>query len=86
MAIEINEERAVARVVHQQVQGMLEKNLELLDRVIAPDAKLVHITGTVQSKDEWLQQIRLGRMHYFGSQEVFVSSGCKRKAGASSHA
>ena len=28
MTVKINEERAVARVVHQQVQGMLEKNLE----------------------------------------------------------
>ena len=52
MTVKINEERAVARVVHQQVQGMLEKNLELLHQVIAPNAKLVHITGTVQSKAE----------------------------------
>nr|WP_247965193.1 nuclear transport factor 2 family protein [Lactiplantibacillus plantarum] len=79
MTVKINEERAVARVVHQQVQGMLEKNLELLDQVIAPNAKLVHITGTVQSKVEWLQQIRLGRMHYFSSHEVLFQVVVKGK-------
>lgn len=70
MATQINEERAVAQIVHQQVQGMLDKNFNLLERVIAPNAKFVHITGKTQSKAEWLQQIRLGRMHYFGSHEV----------------
>ncbi|RRK10203.1 nuclear transport factor 2 family protein [Lactiplantibacillus garii] len=70
MTAQINEERAVAQIVHQQVQGMLTKDLDLLDRVIASDAKFGHITGQVQSKAEWLQQIRLGRMRYFGSREV----------------
>ncbi|QHM46417.1 Uncharacterised protein [Lactiplantibacillus plantarum subsp. plantarum] len=32
MTVKINEERAVARVVHQQVQGMLEKILNCLIR------------------------------------------------------
>ncbi|MHC9531874.1 nuclear transport factor 2 family protein [Dellaglioa sp. L3N] len=70
MITQTDEERAVAHIVHQQVQGMLEKDFVLLDQVIAPDAKLVHITGQVQSKADWLQQIRLGRMHYFSSHEV----------------
>ncbi|MGO1970724.1 MAG: nuclear transport factor 2 family protein, partial [Levilactobacillus brevis] len=38
------------------------------------NAKLVHITGQVQSKAEWLEQIRLGRMHYFGSHEVLFQA------------
>lgn len=74
MTTQINEERAVAQVVHQQVQGMLTKNFELLNQVISSNAKLVHITGQVQSKAEWLEQIRLGRMHYFGSHEVLFQA------------
>lgn len=74
MTTQINEERAVAQVVHQQVQGMLTKNFELLNQVISSNAKLVHIIGQVQSKAEWLEQIRLGRMHYFGSHEVLFQA------------
>lgn len=74
MTTQINEERAVAQVVHQQVQGMLTKNFELLNQVISSNAKLVHITGQVQSKAEWLEQIRLGRMHYFASHEVLFQA------------
>jgi len=70
MATQVNEEQAVAKVVHQQVQGMLTQNLPLLDTVIAPNATFGHITGKVQSKTEWLRQIKLGRMHYFDSHEV----------------
>lgn len=74
MTTQINEERVVAQVVHQQVQGMLTKNFELLNQVISSNAKLVHITGQVQSKAEWLEQIRLGRMYYFGSHEVLFQA------------
>lgn len=70
MTTQVNEEQAVAQVVHQQVQGMLDQDLPLLDAVIAPDATFRHITGEVQSKTDWLQQIKRGRMHYFGSHEV----------------
>ena len=74
MSTQLNEERAVVQVVHQQVQGMLTKDLVLLDQVIAPNAKFFHITGQVQSKAEWLRQIRLGRMHYFSSREVLFQA------------
>ena len=70
MTTQINEERAVAQVVRQQVKGMLEKNYDLLDQVLAPDARLFHITGKVQTKLEWIKQIQLGRMKYFGNREI----------------
>lgn len=64
------EEQAVTKVVHQQIQGMLDQNIDLLNQVIADNAKLTHITGSVQTKAEWLRQIKTGRMHYLGNKEV----------------
>ncbi|GAA3630739.1 nuclear transport factor 2 family protein [Lactobacillus hamsteri] len=44
--------------------GMINQDLDLLKEVIAPDAILTHITGAEQSRDEWLRQIKIGRMRY----------------------
>ena len=72
MTIKINEEEKVASVVRQQVQGMVAGDIDILDKVIAPDAHFIHITGTDQTKAEWLQQIKIGRMHYFSSKEKLM--------------
>lgn len=72
MKTEINEEEKVALVVREQVKGMIDGDLNVLNKVIAPDAKFVHITGANQSKDEWLKQIEIGRMHYFSSKEKLM--------------
>ena len=72
MTIKISEEEKVATVVRQQVSGMVDGNLDILNKVIAPNAKFIHITGAVQSKDEWLKQIKIGRMHYFNSKEKLM--------------
>jgi len=72
MKTEINEEEKVALVVREQVKGMIDGDLNVLNKVIAPDAKFVHITGANQSKDEWLKQIKIGRMHYFSSKEKLM--------------
>jgi len=72
MKTEINEEEKVASIVREQVKGMIDGDLNVLNKVIAPDAKFVHITGANQSKDEWLKQIKIGRMHYFSSKEKLM--------------
>lgn len=63
-------EEAVAQVVRQQIEGMLNQNINLLQEIIADDAKLVHITGAVQTKGEWLHAIKTGRMQYISNKEV----------------
>ena len=68
----LTEEQAVAETVRKQVKGMIDGDLDLLKEVISPDAVFYHITGAKQSRDEWLRQIKLGRMHYFGSREILM--------------
>lgn len=68
------DEQQVAEVVRQQVQALVQKDITTLTALIAPQAELTHITGAVQTRDEWLQQIKIGRMHYFGSQEELLQA------------
>jgi len=72
MTIKISEEEKVASVVRQQVQGMVAGDIDLLNKVTAPTAHFVHVTGTDQTKAEWLKQIKMGRMHYFSSKEKLI--------------
>jgi len=60
----------VKRVCRQQIEGLLTKDLALLDRITAPTAVFSHLTGEQQTKSDWLQQLKIGRLHYFSSQEV----------------
>lgn len=68
------DEQQVAEVVRQQVQALVQKDITTLTALIAPQAELTHITGAVQTRDEWLQQIKIGRMHYFGSREELLQA------------
>lgn len=70
----LTDEQAAAEAIRNQVKGMINGDLDLLRQVIASDAVLYHITGTKQSRDEWLKQIKLGRMHYFGSREILMQA------------
>lgn len=70
----LTEEQQVAKVVQNQVKGMIEGDMNLLKEVLAPDAVLYHITGKAQSRDEWLKEIKSGRMHYFGSREILIQA------------
>lgn len=63
------DETAIAQVIRLETTAMINKDIDSLKKIIAPTAKLFHITGVEQSRDEWLSQIKHGRMHYFGSKE-----------------
>nr|WP_296766931.1 DUF4440 domain-containing protein [Rhodococcus sp. (in: high G+C Gram-positive bacteria)] len=41
-------------------QGMVERDTDLLDDLLADDYTLTHMTGYTQSKTEWLAQIASG--------------------------
>ncbi len=70
----LTDEKAVAETARQQIKGMITSDLDLLKQVIVPEANLYHITGAKQTRDEWLKQIELGRMQYFGSREILLQA------------
>ncbi len=65
----------VKKVCRQQIEGMMTKNVDLLDQIIKSDADFIHITGEHQTKAEWIRQIKIGRMTYFNSQELNLDAG-----------
>ena len=50
-------------------RGMLERDTQLLDGLLDDEYTLTHLTGYVQPKKEWLEQIESGEMQYYSSQE-----------------
>ncbi|WP_125589206.1 nuclear transport factor 2 family protein [Companilactobacillus jidongensis] len=72
MQVKNNEIEQVKFVCRQQMQGMLSKDIKSLSTIISPDADFVHINGKHQSKDDWLEQIKNGRMEYFGAKEELL--------------
>ncbi|MCC4383002.1 nuclear transport factor 2 family protein [Limosilactobacillus reuteri] len=52
--VQTSNEQAVAKVVRKQVSEMIDGDIKGLRQIILPKAELVHITGTVQTRNEWL--------------------------------
>lgn len=67
--VEATDEMTVAKVVRSETTAMVNADVQTLKKLISPEAKFFHITGAEQSRDQWLQQIKLGRMYYFNSHE-----------------
>jgi hypothetical protein len=66
----VNNRAEVLDVSRQLTQLMIDKNLVELDKVLDKDFTLTHITGYLQSKDEWLSEIKSERMKYYSYKEV----------------
>ncbi len=52
--------------------AMAADDVAALEKLLAPGFSLTHMTGYVQSRAEWLGQIKDGQMHYFSSREESV--------------
>lgn len=50
----------------------IEKDINGINKILSDDFTLTHITGYVQRKKEWLEEIELERMKYYSSQEVSI--------------
>lgn len=50
-------------------RSMIEQDIDTLDGLLDEAYTLTHMTGVVQSKQEWLEQVDSGEMRYFSAQE-----------------
>ena len=60
----------VLDITRRPTQSMIDKNLVELDKVLDKNFTLTHITGYLQSKEEWLSEIQSERMKYYSYKEV----------------
>ncbi|MEY8530608.1 MULTISPECIES: nuclear transport factor 2 family protein [Lactobacillus] len=64
MDLATQDEKEIENIFKKENRAMVEQDLTALKEIIAPEAILTHITGAEQSRDEWLKQIKIGRMRY----------------------
>jgi ketosteroid isomerase-like protein len=55
---------SVKRVYRAYLQAMIDGDIDALDAMLDADFTLTHITGYLQSRAEWLSQMRAGQFDY----------------------
>lgn len=63
----------IISLYRQENEAMVAKDVVTLNRILAPSMKLQHMTGYVQPKMEWIDQIQNGEMKYFSSTEENIT-------------
>ncbi|WP_251946886.1 nuclear transport factor 2 family protein [Levilactobacillus brevis] len=53
--------------------AMAANDTSVLAQLLAPEFTLAHMTGYVQPRAEWFQELEAGTMHYYSSVEDHVS-------------
>ncbi|MFD4600691.1 nuclear transport factor 2 family protein [Streptomyces sp. NPDC058464] len=66
-------EADVVAAFRAQVRAMTDGDTDTLDDLLAEDFTLTHITGYVQSKADWLAQMRAGQFDYHSVEEKSVT-------------
>ncbi|WP_318766443.1 nuclear transport factor 2 family protein [Lactiplantibacillus carotarum] len=69
----MDEQQAIARY-RQFNAAMAANDVAQLTEILAPEFTLTHMSGFVQSRDEWLDEIERGQMYYDESREVQVAA------------
>lgn len=59
----------------QENQAMVERDVALLNKILALTMKFHHMNGYVQSKQKWIDQVQNGGIKYFGSTEERIKDG-----------
>ncbi|KRM17782.1 hypothetical protein FD31_GL002302 [Companilactobacillus nantensis DSM 16982] len=67
--IKMTDQEAIIQLYREENEAMVAKNLSKLNQILAPTMKLTHMTGYVQPKLEWIDQIQNDEMQYLSSKE-----------------
>lgn len=67
----ISEKQAI-ELYRNYNRAMVSGNTEELREILSTKFTLTHMTGDIESLDEWLTQIEDGEMHYLNSKEESI--------------
>lgn len=70
----MTDKETIVQLYRDENVAMVEKNLSRLNEILAPTMKLTHMTGYVQPKLEWIDQIQNDEMQYFSSKEDAIKA------------
>lgn len=61
---------------HLMYRGMVEKDQAILEKVLAPEFVLIHMTGMHQAKEEFIRSVLDGTLNYAWArhQEILISN------------
>ncbi len=65
-----NYKAQILAVTRKLTQLMIDRDTDGLNKILDAHFTLTHITGYVQSKEEWLSEIASERMKYYSYEEV----------------
>ncbi len=68
----MTDKEAIIELYRQENQAMVDKDIVKLNDILAPSMQLRHMTGYLQPKLEWIDQIQNGQMKYFSSVEEHI--------------
>lgn len=67
------DESEIFALTRQLTELMIERDFTGINKIVDADFTLTHITGYVQSKNEWLSEIEKESMKYYAYKEVKTS-------------
>ena len=65
----MTDKEAIIQLYRDENTAMVAKDINKLNQILATSMKLTHMTGYVQPKLEWIDQIQNEEMQYFSSKE-----------------
>lgn len=65
----MTDKEAIINLYRQENKAIVDKDIETLSRILASTMVLHHMTGYIQPKLEWIDQIQNGEMKYYSSEE-----------------
>ena len=65
----MTDKEEIIELYRTENEAMVSKDINKLNEILKPTMKLTHMTGYVQPKLEWIDQIQNEEMKYFSSTE-----------------
>ena len=61
----MDEKQAILNLYNRMQKAMIEKDLETLNQIVLDGTKFVHMSGRVQTKQEFFEEIANGTLNYY---------------------
>ena len=69
----MDDRKQIEQLYKQMYQAMIAKDIAALDTILADGSVLIHMTGTKQSKKQYLHEIENGTLNYYSVEDDEIS-------------
>lgn len=75
----MDDKELLEQCYHRMYQGMIQKDMSLLDKVLERSFLLVHMTGMRQAKKQYMDDIANGTLNYYSEKTEFMDITVENK-------